>query len=489
MSFNEMFDKIIRRKVSEGETEFPFDAANWSKASRMIDAERGTSGMNKNSKYFLLLGSLFLIIAGITIFSLVDFNDDKTNLSENKTVVNANDKGNANNAIITEKLNTETTAPKTEVNSEVNAKTIAENNSENKANEVKANTPSEKVSNVAGNNVNEVKANTKENNVTSGKNSRKVRTQKQTNVVASVDPNGSSAITKKSNGKKQKNTDVAKNEADNQKNKEQETDPNIVLGSAANMNNAEAGDNYLTRQTSILQIWQKDAVLKTSVYDFIRGTDRYDDYYKGRNRTSHFLNAEAGASYLFGWETANGKDAKGFNAFGGINYGIRIARKTQISIGAQFYNVGNIKQSFYTKTNLDYDFGVSGSYTNITQNSLYYFSVPVRVSYPIAKKSRIGLGINTGFLFNGKGTVESYSIRDNVKSNDVITKTTGHYDGVNKTNIMLSAFYNQAITKRMSVNGEFIYGLSDVYKNTTKSGTIEKNMGLRLSLQYTLFTK
>ena len=68
-------------------------------------------------------------------------------------------------------------------------------------------------------------------------------------------------------------------------------------------------------------------------------------------------------------------------------------------------------------------------------------------------------------------------------------KTTGVYQGINTSNVLLSAFYKKQLSKRFNVNAEFIYGATDIFKNTVNIKNIEKPLGLRLSIQYTLFDK
>jgi hypothetical protein len=178
------------------------------------------------------------------------------------------------------------------------------------------------------------------------------------------------------------------------------------------------------------------------------------------------------------------------NAFAGVNFGVFLPKKFILSVGAQVYNVSNITQPFYTQTRYDYDFGYTGTHTNVTANSLFYASVPVKISYPLSRKSRIGAGINMGMLFSGMSTVETYNESDLVKSNVTETKVKGYYEGVNKMNTMISAFYTYRLNYRLSVNGEIMLGLSDVYKNSvTNNGTFERNMGARLSLQYDIIRR
>ncbi len=544
MNFNQMFDKIIRRKISEGESEFPFDQSNWEKANRMINAERGETGMTKSSKLFLVFGSLFLVIATVTIFSLINSKDINNNtvLSDNKITINKNNsnlnntENNANQltakpesprdkntegsqpnnnfnvpapvsninsgsqnaqAEINNSIGSDSkiansknnTSPKGINSEEVTTVPTVSNDPENKFDKADVLLTDNKSTTKNRNDLKEETTATKENNFTSSGEQNKIKANKPNkgNITASIiEPLGSN-LKKKSGTNNIKNYNNAGNKSvDGGDKPVAEPNPEI-LGSAPIANNEkESADNYLEMRSSILQIWKNEAVLLKSPYDFIRLDE---DYYKRNRRKLHFMNLEAGTTYLFGWETNNGKDAKGFNAFGGLNYGMYLSKKLSASLGLQLYNVSNIKQAFYSKSNMDYDFGSNGNYTNITTNSLYYFSIPLRAYYNISRKGKIGLGLNTGFLFNGKNSIQTFTEADNVKSNVMVTKTTGYYEGLSKTNFLVSAFYNHSLTRRIKLNGEVIYGLSDTYNNTSKNGINEKNIGLRLSLQYTLFDK
>ena len=179
----------------------------------------------------------------------------------------------------------------------------------------------------------------------------------------------------------------------------------------------------------------------------------------------------------------------GTNFYAGINYGIYISKKISVSAGLQFYNVGNIKQSFYTASQTVYGFGSTGSYTNITTNSLYYISIPLKLNYVLSPISKIGIGLNTGFLVGGKNTIETYNLFDGVKANVTTTTNNGYYEGVNTKNMVLSAFYTHKLNKRLSINGELMYGISDIYNNTTTNTTKQNTIGLKLGLTFTLFDK
>src|SRR5204863_8287672 len=111
---------------------------------------------------------------------------------------------------------------------------------------------------------------------------------------------------------------------------------------------------------------------------------RYEDEYYTKKARTHFMNIEAGATYGLGWDFDSGKDARGFNWFGGINYGYYICNKTSIGIGLQFYNMSNFNQQLLNGTKKDYSFGYSNTFTVITTSELYYAALPVRLAYHVS---------------------------------------------------------------------------------------------------------
>jgi hypothetical protein len=262
-------------------------------------------------------------------------------------------------------------------------------------------------------------------------------------------------------------------------------DPEDVLNAATPVAAGE-GYDYLNMHNSVLEMLKKDEVLRSSPHDFIRGVD--EDYYKKFHRRIHYVNLEAGGAYMLGWSGKNGSDAVGMNAFGGLNYEMKVKNILNWGIGVQFYNIGHINKSFYDRQSFEYDFGSNGHFTSITANSLYYVGIPVKVSRYITRTGKIGVGLNTGILVGGKNTVTTYDERDLVKTNVKTTIGKGVYEGLNTTNVMMSVFYTQHLSRRFSVNGEFIYGLSDTYKRSASLNSVkENNMGVRLSLQFRIF--
>lgn len=498
MNFDEKFDKIIRQKVKDAE--FPFDENNWQKASKMIDAERMASGGAKTGKMFLLFGALFLGVATLTFFILTFNNQSKSeSVLAVKDQPQTSDNLNDNNSqvtvapVIAKEMND--AKPALESNKQINTsidkninnetKIVSETSHENSS-APSAETIETKKSNNSIVNVNIVEKTDHEN---SGKSDDRKNqdelTESNTDYLIESRSKKKNTLRPVLGSQQNKEASVTVFDKKNDSN----SDSNSLSRSESDENsNSHTNYSHMDMQANFLQVWTSDPVLQGTTYDFIRIYD--EDYFKAKRRKIHFLNAEIGTTYLFGWDTKNGRDASGFNAFAGMNYGIYTSRKTSLSVGAQIYNVSNIDQPFYSKVTYDYDFGYNGNFTNITTNSLHYFSIPIKFYYNVSKFGKAGLGLNTGFLFNGRNTLETYTLQDNEKLNLSETEVKGYYSGVNTKNILVSAFYNHRFNKRFSLNTEIIYGLSDVYSNSvTKTQTKEKNMGIRLSLQYTIFDK
>ncbi|MDX2174516.1 MAG: hypothetical protein SFY56_15540 [Bacteroidota bacterium] len=513
MGFEEQFDKIINKKMNEAE--FPFDEKNWEKANGMIEANRITSAVAKNkSKYFLFLGLLFVALTSIGTFvylsmdsvtKVTSANIDKKSTTEleNVTVDTKNSLDNLKNQELTYSSNSAKYVAVTKANNQNNS--IIENKSlgttENKGTAKKPENNSE---------------NNKTKNVISDKNPDDESLKEMNDAKTIENTNSKETFVNKSNTVINEKSEInnALNALKTSKKSEQIGNGSKILAVLeSKQTNSEVSLNTERKSDNILQsdgeVSSNDT--ETSTFEYMHSTDInsvsensenecknlnanflsvYDnDYYKNTKPKFHYLNLEAGDMYLFGWNVSNGKDATGFNYYAGINYGLYINSKTEISIGAQGYNIGNIKQSFYSGSNTSYGFGSTGTYTNITTNALYYLNIPVKYSYSVTKKDKIGLGVNAGFIVGGKNTIETYKLSDGVKSNLETVTQKGYYEGVNTKNFTISAFYSHKLYKRFALNGEFVYGLSDIYINTKSNYTKQNIIGLRLGLVFTLFDK
>lgn len=483
MNFDDKFDKLIRKKITEaGENGFEFDESNWQKASRMIDAERGAAGGVKSGKLFLMVGTALLGVATVALLGLTIRNSSEQNQLAEATPVSVSAN---NNAPVSTDNTTQLTVSGVEQTSSANVNTNSE--AVGSSNEIASN------KNTANSSLNTI-ANSGNNAVINNTAAKSGNTEhviaEHSNSNAGTQGNATGKINRKNNFSNGKNSSVNNPIAHITGKDQNPATPGVMNenGNEQEITSASPAENfeYMESRSFLLQTG-KDPSLKASPVEAVK---KDDDYFKKKNRHIHFMNVEGGAAFMFGWQTAKGRDAMGLNGFAGLNYGLYINDKTTISVGTQFYHISHINDPFYSRTSYKYDFGANGTTTNITSNSLAYVSIPVKISYAISKQSKVGVGFNAGMLFNGKNTIETFTEQDGAKINDTRVSMPGYYEGMNQKNMMLSVFYSQKLSKRVNLNGEFVYGLSDTYSNTvTKTNTKENQKGLRLSIQYTLFDK
>lgn len=484
MNPEQKFDKIIRKKVDEAE--FPFDEQNWNKLSEQLDTERRLAASRGWGK-FLFLGLLFLGItsASIALYKIQGPLGIKGELANNSS--NDNNDSSAQAHGVNGKNNNS--------NSDNNLLASGNSNEMGAVNYLAANSAN---ANTSVDGLNSVMADLKNANINTTANSSKagsVNSANSSNVNSTSESNSFESINTKSNGS---NTKSAKNSSANKSGLADKKDNSFKNSESTAMALGErsisdlAGStllehNALTRIDAKLNIVNTPRNLKLAALKIPNWYD--EDYHrKGKKRIS-FLNAEAGGTFLLGWDSKDGKDARGFNWYAGVNYGKFINKNIGFSVGSQFYNIGNIKQSFYESSKAVYGLGSTSSNTVITTQSLYYFSVPLKFYYAVNASHQIGAGVNPSFLFSSKNRVENYRLTDGIKSNEMESKTSGIYEGVRLNNILISAFYRAKLNKRVFLNTEVVYGVRDVFKNTSSNNYSQKPLGLRVGLQYTLFEK
>jgi len=477
MNQEQKFDKIIRKKVDEAE--FPFDEQNWEKLSAQLDAERRLATSRGWGK-FLFLGLLFLGItsASIALYKIQGPLDMKGDLANNSTEGNNASSAQAHGVNGTNKNTTSDNnlLASNNINASGNANYLANSNASiNELNTISSNNVSDAA------NVNSANAN----------NSAVVNANSESKISANTVSNSSNAKSAKNSSANRSGKRSAKdglNKKDDQFKNSESNDMTLGERSMSGLAGAVAlQQNMLDKINPKFNVVFTPRNLKLAALKIPSWYD--EDYHrKGKKRIS-FLNAEAGGSFLLGWDSKEGKDAKGLNWYAGVNYGKLFTNNIGFSIGSQFYNVGNIKQSFYESSKAVYGLGSTSSNTVITTQALYYFSVPVKFYYAVSPSHQIGAGVNPSFLFSSKNVVENYRLTDGIKSNEMESKTSGIYEGVRLNNILVSAFYKAKLSKRVFLNTEVIYGMRDIFKNTSTNNYSQKPVGLRVGLQYTLFEK
>ncbi|MEO6304587.1 MAG: hypothetical protein ABIP51_15615 [Bacteroidia bacterium] len=494
MNQEQKFDKIIKKKVDEAE--FPFDEQNWNKLSMQLDAERRLATSRGWGK-FLFLGLLFLGItsASIALYKIqgpLGFKDklagnitsnDNNSSSANAHNANGNTDQNSNNNLLAS--NTINNSSVTEnakygidntngINSSATINSSANSNESNKVDNSNANSNSNIDSenkSVSDNNTNSI-ANTTENK----NNSTAVTSQKSSknNFVAK-------------SGNSNTNESISGSDQSNNENE----DANAMMSPDKTVSDLAGGimleHTVLDRIDARIPVLFSTRNVKTGALKIPNWYE--EDYHKKGKKKLSFLNIEAGGAFLAGWDSKDGKDGRGLNWYAGVNYGKFINRKVGFSVGPQFYNISNIKQPFYESSKSVYGLGSTSSNTVITTQSLSYFAIPVKLYYAVKPAHQIGVGATPSFLFSSKNVVENYRLTDNIKSNETKSESSGIYEGVRLNNILVSAFYRAKINKRMFLNTEVLYGVRDIFKNTTSNSYSQKPIGVRVGVQFTLFEK
>ncbi len=480
MNQEQKFDKIIKKKVDEAE--FPFDEQNWNKLSMQLDAERRLAA-SKGWGKFLFLGLLFLGItsASIALYKIQGPMGFKDKLAGNIT---SNVNGTSTQAHGVNENKTSITNSQNKLLA-LNDKNNTTSETVNDATTTSNVTSAISLASDASNNV------LTSNGSASEKNNKTVSSG-EINVNATSNQKNNSEKTAKYNSSAKAINHMAKNNLSGSKESEANNGEANGMVSPDKTYSGLAGGislehNVLDRIDARIPVSFSNRNVKLGALKIPNWYE--EDYHKiGKKRLS-FLNAEAGGAFMTGWDSKAGKDGRGLNWYAGVNYGKFINRKIGFSVGAQCYNIGNIKQPFYESSKSVYGLGSTSSNTVITTQSLSYFSVPVKFYYAIKPAHQVGVGVNSSFLFSSNNIIETYRLTDNIRSNESKVKTSGIYEGVRLNNILVSAFYKVKINKRMFVNAEAVYGLRDIFKNTNTNNYIQKPLGFRLGLQYTLFEK
>jgi hypothetical protein len=496
MSFEEEFDSIIRNK-NEG-ANFPFDEANWTKASAMIDADRA-GGITATGFKKFYLPALILGITSLSFLLLynVTQHDSPSNLS------------NQNNTQFGEAKDTEKLTAESAITAD-NASIAQQESTQNNAlakTETIGNT-SDKTSrtdalNATNNVVKEIAfvSNTKKTSANlPNKNNEKTNSNAFVNSAPLADNTSEKAADNKVQKQKEEefsSSNSYKKEQTKNESANNSTSKEEPLASAAVIQNPVFQSAAPSLEQETINAEQLNLIALNAVMQenelrnipFVLLQQYDEDYYKKLRGPKHFMTIEAGSEYNLGWQGQGARDGKGFNWFGGVNYGYYLCKKMALGLGLQVYNIQNTKQAFYSATGKEYDFGFSNTKISVTSNNLIYLAIPVKAYYALNATNQIGLGFNAAYLVAANSTINTFANNDLASPSISPTTVKDIYKGTNQTNLMASAFYTLRVSKRLGVNAEFMYGLSDIFKNTQSINTTEKPMALRLSLQYTLFNK
>lgn len=475
MSFEEEFDKIIRQKSDEAE--FPFNESNWEQARMLIDSDRKQARLLRLKK--MTKPAVALVITVISAFTAYYF----LNESHTDNVSSVSNEIKPNNTII----NTNPSTSNTQITvSKINNEAIRIENQQNdlstQSNHITtANTqPKQTKQGVSKSGISKADTNFDNTNETEN-----VQTGFENALASLSEGSAEEPIPSQSDLTQIVETDHLQTNPSNSGENANE-DQSAIASSQEKVSEltSEAAQidylNLITLNPQSIGMPIRELEATTNIQTFDK------DYFKLKSKT-HFLEAEFGMAYLNGWSTGNGSDGKGFDYYGGLNYGIYFQKKYSISIGLQAYNIAHISDPYYQASHKDYDFGSITVYTVVACNQMYFASLPIRIYYQMNSKNAFGLGINMATLVSSQINSESFYYLDNQK---VITSTSsekGLFKGISNYNCMLTAHYERNLGSRLGVRAEFVYGLNDLFTNSKESNLFQNTVGLRFGIKYKLF--
>ena len=521
MSFEEQFDKIVRQKAEE--QAYPFDEANWEKASQMIDASRKGAAVPAGSSLWIpaVIG---VVVAGAGIVAASYFIG--TNNTNHKALLETGKE----NTLVTpssahEKNSTDASA--SPVNTETGTSPVVISNTELTKTEKEGSTSADAAAalrpdrssiqpanpSIRSTSPNTSLAEQQSNQQTNGHrsvNSSGVQQESTAtsgsqpeNVLSSQTPNHSAASSNNSS----MNADLNAWSANQSQARQEEgtaVQESAVPAVPSNLNpesKSEPGTNGSEMQVAASEaLFTEFLPMRYSVND-TNGNESLSssfqflscyetDYYKSLPKYyTNYFGLQAGAAYLLGWQTNNITDAKGMNWYAGIQAGHYFNRYIGFGAGVEVFSIEHIQQPFYKNTMVQYSFGSSTSYTLVTSNQLYYVALPIKAHLRFNKAHVLSLGFTAGWLSQAKNTEATYLSSDFNSPAAPAKQVYGVYQGANRLNMMLSADYQLKVTNKLTMTGGFNYGLSDLFKNNSFISAIEKPIGIRLGLQFNLFQK
>jgi hypothetical protein len=254
------------------------------------------------------------------------------------------------------------------------------------------------------------------------------------------------------------------------------------------------GDSVKRKETEPITetgITKKDSIMPLPKKDS-SGIANKEEKEPEEEPVRNIISVELGADYLLGWNGGK-QEANGFNPAGGINYIRFLTPKIGVGIGAHYSSINNLTNSVYTIENRTYDFGVETDVLNVEFKKLQYITFPLKFYFKAGSKNLFGAGLHSSILFAANGNMESYKTSDLdpvTHQNAEEKKVKEYMEGFKSYDLRISAFYRRYLIKDFSVGFEFFFGLTDVKNNSFfQSTTIERNTGLRVSLNYDLFKK
>jgi hypothetical protein len=253
--------------------------------------------------------------------------------------------------------------------------------------------------------------------------------------------------------------------------------------------NSEIKENlsnlWLPAKSLLLEMPQDNLSVDTKIELLSRYLQ--DDYVK--KAPKYYMSVVGGVHYAFGWETAAGKDGKGYNYFGGLEVGKYINTNLSIGAGLQYFAFTNIYQPYFASIGKGYGFGYTQSYSGVTTDRLNYLSIPLHLNYTSADGFMIGAGVTGNYLLSVHNRVDTYGISDGLKGTITSEGNNKIYEGTKVFGMMANVRLGYTVLNRMSLFADLQYGLNDLFDAQTKKQNNERITGLRFGLNYILIKK
>lgn len=510
MSFEEEFDSIIKQKAEQAD--FPFDGKNWDKAAAMLDGQKAVTGLPVWKKMIVpaVLG-IAAITALVVMLPIEGNKQTAVNTAQNTASINNKT---ADNSLPT----TVTASEKAEVNT---AKILSPANTQKKSDKatITENTVPAAQNAAPASAQKEVKQAPKQAATGDASNQETVRTPKPTSSTPKVihaistDPvaNIDNVSVPPSENIDLRVVDNVINNKDSEperpvdppvaaKSNETEVSP-VVQNAIAEVSSVSPTDATALNESAetketLRNVWLPAKSLSLempqdnlSVDTKIELLPRYlqDDYVK--KAAKYYISVVGGLHYAFGWETAAGKDGKGNNYFGGLEFGKYINANLSFGAGLQYFSFTNIYQPYFASIGKGYGFGYTQSYSSVTTDRLNYLSIPLHINYTTADGFMIGAGFTTNYLLSLHNRIDTYGISDGIKGATTSEGNTNLYEGTKVLGMMANVRVGYTVFNRMSVFADIQYGLNDLFDAQTKKQTDERLTGLRFGLNYILIKK
>lgn len=519
MSFEEEFDRKIKMKMDEAA--FPFDPANWEKASAMLDASRGAGvATAAPKKWYLPAALLGIATIGLAIYfwpeagkqqpqAVLSESTGNTELSVQKT-----DKTNTNTATTTTDNSNKLIPPATNVAPILVENTRATDNATSPKN---TNTQTHQLANTENLAVGNRPLNTevRQNRQAEVRNQQAQQQAQEINTGLAATtkaerPSGMQPIASNNNSPDTPEQTQARtsNESASAPVSKQNTTGNNTGAWAAQVPQ-KSSEPQLTEPQSSNRVSESGTTVQQEdylvVYPLLQSNSSYmqnenqlretkfvllkrydDDYYHNRHAPkNYFVNVEGGAFYNFGWMVANTRDGKGINAYAGVNYAHHLTKKSAAGIGLQIVNLGHVSQPFYKGATTTFDFYAVSTGTSIVAQNTTFLSFPFRFYYLPNKLTQVGAGISGNYMLQTQNRYTITSTHTDITDTKSSTVEKGVYANANRLTLQASVFYVREVIPGLSVKAEYAYGLTDLYKNTGGINSTERLHGIKAGIIFT----